>query len=88
MVARKGTALPFDVNDVPVLFWDSFSEFEAALGKRTERTAASQALRPSPFGFHEADRATRAQGTTTRNSQVASRIRCTMPDSRLARPVP
>jgi hypothetical protein len=28
------------------------------------------------------------QGTTIRNSQVASRIRWTTPDSRLARPVP
>jgi len=29
-----------------------------------------------------------AQGTTIRNSHTASRIRCTMPDSRVARPVP
>lgn len=42
LVARKGTQLPFDVNDVPVLFWDSFSEFEAALAKRIERIATQQ----------------------------------------------
>ncbi|MEO8124081.1 MAG: hypothetical protein ABI633_08535 [Burkholderiales bacterium] len=42
MVARKGTKLPFDVNDVPVLFWESFSEFETALAKRIERIASHQ----------------------------------------------
>lgn len=42
MVARKGTKLPFDVNDVPVLFWESFSEFELALAKRIERIASQQ----------------------------------------------
>jgi hypothetical protein len=42
MVGRKGTALPFDVNDVPVLFWESFSEFEAALAKRIESIAGHQ----------------------------------------------
>ncbi len=42
MVGRKGTTLPFDVNDVPVLFWESFSEFEASLAKRIERIAGQQ----------------------------------------------
>jgi hypothetical protein len=42
MVARKGTRLPFDVNDVPVLFWESFSEFEIALARRIERIASQQ----------------------------------------------
>jgi hypothetical protein len=42
MVARKGTKLPFDVNDVPVLFWESFAEFEAALAARIERIASQQ----------------------------------------------
>ena len=42
MVARKGTKLPFDVNDVPVLFWDSFSEFETTLAKRIEPIASQQ----------------------------------------------
>lgn len=42
MVARKGTQLPFDVNDVPVLHWESFSEFEVALSKRIGRIAAHQ----------------------------------------------
>lgn len=42
MVARKGTQLPFDINDVPVLFWESFSEFEAALARRIENIATHQ----------------------------------------------
>lgn len=42
MVAKKGTQLPFDVNDVPVLFWESFAEFEAALATRIERIASHQ----------------------------------------------
>jgi hypothetical protein len=34
LVAKKGTELPFDINDVPVLFWDSFTDFEEQLRKR------------------------------------------------------
>ena len=42
LVAKKGTALPFDVSDVPVLFWESFSEFRQALAKRVEKIASRQ----------------------------------------------
>lgn len=42
MVAKKGTSLPFDVNDVPVLFWESFTEFRQALSKRVEKIATRQ----------------------------------------------
>ena len=37
LVAKTGPELPFDVSDVPVLFWDSFTEFEDELRKRVER---------------------------------------------------
>ena len=33
----KGTDLPFDINDVPVLFWESFADFETELKKRVEQ---------------------------------------------------
>jgi hypothetical protein len=39
VVAKTGTILPFDVNDVPVIFWESFSEFEEKLAKCIERLA-------------------------------------------------
>jgi hypothetical protein len=42
VVAKKGTNLPFDINDVPVLFWESFEEFKEELGKRVEKIAAGQ----------------------------------------------
>lgn len=42
LTARKGTDLPFDINDVPVLYWDSFSEFKKALAKRVESIASGQ----------------------------------------------
>lgn len=42
LVAKKGTQLPFDINDVPVLFWESFSEFEAALAARIGHIASHQ----------------------------------------------
>jgi nucleoside 2-deoxyribosyltransferase len=38
-VAKAGTILPFDVNDVPVIFWESFAEFEEKLAKCIERLA-------------------------------------------------
>lgn len=28
LTAKKDIILPFDITDVPVVFWDSFSEFE------------------------------------------------------------
>ena len=37
LVAKEGTKLPFDLNDVPVITWDSFSEFEEKLAKCIER---------------------------------------------------
>ncbi len=36
LVAQKGTEVPFDITDVPVLFWDSFADFEEELKKRVE----------------------------------------------------
>ena len=42
LVASKGTELPFDVTDIPVLFWDSFTEFEDELRKRVEQISAWQ----------------------------------------------
>ena len=34
LVAKAGTVLPFDINDFPVIFWDSFSDFEEELERR------------------------------------------------------
>lgn len=36
LVSRKGAKLPFDIADVPVLFWDSFTVFEQELDKRIQ----------------------------------------------------
>ena len=54
-----------------------------------QRAAARTPAGPAPASTRQApQRRASAQGTTIRNSHTASRIRCTMPDSRLARPVP
>jgi hypothetical protein len=37
VVAKAGTTPPFDINDVPVIFWDSFADFEDTLAKCVER---------------------------------------------------
>lgn len=37
VTAKKGTQLPFNINDVPVLFWDSFADFEEALVERVKQ---------------------------------------------------
>lgn len=42
IVAKAGTKLPFDVGDVPVLYWDSFTEFEKELTKRVEKIGTWQ----------------------------------------------
>ena len=42
LVAKKGTTLPFDINDFPVIFWDSFSDFEEELEKRVSQIGAWQ----------------------------------------------
>lgn len=42
LVAKKGTELPFDIGDVPVIFWDSFSQFEQELFKRVKKIANFQ----------------------------------------------
>ena len=34
LTAKAGTKLPFDIQDVPVLFWESFVEVEEQLEKR------------------------------------------------------
>lgn len=42
LVAKEGTIPPFDIHDVPVLPWDSFTEFEEELTKRVERIGSWQ----------------------------------------------
>jgi hypothetical protein len=42
LTAKHGTKLPFDINDVPVIFWKSFVEFEKQLRKRVEQIGAWQ----------------------------------------------
>lgn len=42
LVAKESTQLPFDINDVPVLFWSSFVDFEEELRKRVERIGSWQ----------------------------------------------
>jgi len=42
VVAKKGSNRPFDVNDVPVLYWESFSQFEEDLAKQVESIATQQ----------------------------------------------
>ena len=42
LVAKKGTVLPFDIQDVPVLFWESFTEFEEELKKLVEKIGTWQ----------------------------------------------
>lgn len=42
LTAKAGTNLPFDIQDVPVLFWDSFTEFEEELKKRVEQIGSWQ----------------------------------------------
>ena len=39
VVAKKGTQPPFDINDVPVIFWESFSDFEEELAGAVKRLA-------------------------------------------------
>ena len=42
VVAKKGTELPFDINDVPVLFWESFADFKESLARRVGKIALDQ----------------------------------------------
>ena len=42
VVAKKGTTLPFDLGDVPVLFWESFTAFEPELKRRVEFIGSRQ----------------------------------------------
>jgi hypothetical protein len=42
VVARKGTELPFDVKDIPVIFWDAISDFEEELKTRVANIGATQ----------------------------------------------
>lgn len=42
VTARKGTPLPFDVKDIPVLFWDSQKSLKDQLRKRIKILAAKQ----------------------------------------------
>ena len=41
VTARKGTTLPFDIVDVPVIFWDGLQDLKKQLRKRIKATAAS-----------------------------------------------
>ena len=34
--------LPFDINDFPVIFWDSFSDFEEELERRVSQIGSWQ----------------------------------------------
>ncbi len=40
LVAKRGTELPFNVADVPVIFWESFEEFKQELRKRLQSLSA------------------------------------------------
>ena len=40
VTARKGTALPFDISDVPVIFWDGQENLKEQLRKRIGVIAA------------------------------------------------
>ncbi len=42
VTAKEGTELPFDINDIPVLFWEGFTDFEDALEKRVQSIGKSQ----------------------------------------------
>ena len=42
LVAKHGTVLPFDVSDVPVIYWESFTDFEDQLGKLIGRISQSR----------------------------------------------
>jgi predicted Rossmann-fold nucleotide-binding protein len=42
LVARKDTPLPFDINDVPVLFWDGLRKFEQDLERRVANIGSFQ----------------------------------------------
>ena len=42
LVAKAGTVLPFDINDFPVIFWDSFSDFEEELERRVSQIGSWQ----------------------------------------------
>jgi hypothetical protein len=36
LIAKKDTKMPFDINDFPVIFWDSFTDFEDDLDARVK----------------------------------------------------
>ena len=42
LIAKKETKLPFDINDFPVVSWDSFGDFEDDLEKRVSKIGAWQ----------------------------------------------
>lgn len=42
LLAKKGTELPFDIHDVPVVFWDSFTDLEADLERRLQEFSSWQ----------------------------------------------
>ncbi|HEU4455857.1 MAG TPA: hypothetical protein VFR81_22520 [Longimicrobium sp.] len=42
LTAKKGTELPFDINDMPVVFWEGFSDFEEELRKHVGHIGSFQ----------------------------------------------
>ena len=42
LLAKEGTILPFDIVDVPTLYWNDLSEFEEKLSKRISKIASGQ----------------------------------------------
>lgn len=42
LLAKKGTELPFDITDVPVVFWEGFADFEDDLEERVKQIGSGQ----------------------------------------------
>jgi len=42
VTAKKGTPLPFDVKDIPVLFWENQKSLKEQLRRRIDAIAAKQ----------------------------------------------
>jgi len=42
LTAKAGTQLPFDINDAPVIFWESLEKFESDLAERVRQVGAWQ----------------------------------------------
>ncbi len=42
LTAKAGSEIPFDVSDIPIIFWESFTDFEEALEKRVKAIGSWQ----------------------------------------------